>query len=392
MDNPVRPASDPQDPGFLVPQIVQSFRQLPISLIVNLANGLILAAVLWGAVPTPALLSWSGLLVAVTGARFLSLRAFRNASPRSEPDLAVWTKYFVAGACAAGVVWGLSGILLFHPSSFPHQIVLAFVLGGMVAGAVPLLSSVRYAYGCFAIPVVVPIGIRMMWVGDRIHLVMGLLMIIFGLTMLATSAQVHRLFRDAEKLRRELFSSSEVAQALEYLVRLDSLTGIPNRRLFEEELGKEWARAKRDHAPLSLIMADIDHFKEYNDHYGHPAGDLCLVDVAQTMHHALSRPGDVAARIGGEEFAILLPQTDLDGAIAVAEQLRERILALNLPHEASPVASQVTLSFGVSSSELASVSSPAELIRTSDIALYEAKRCGRNQIVAARETVSVRVA
>lgn len=392
MDNPVRPASDSQDTGLLVPQIVQSFRQLPISLIVNLANGFILAAVLWNAVPASVLLSWSGLLVAVTGARFLSLRAFRNASPRSESDHAYWTKHFLAGACAAGVVWGLSGILLFDPASFPHQVVLAFVLGGMVAGAVPLLSSVSHAYWCFVIPVVVPISIRMMMTGDRIHLVMGLMMVIFGLAMLATSAQVHRLFRDSEKLRRELFSSTEVAQALEYLVRLDSLTGIPNRRLFEEELSKEWARAKRDHAPLSLIMVDIDHFKEYNDHYGHPAGDLCLVDVAQAMHHALSRPGDMVARIGGEEFAFLLPQTDLSGAVSVAEQIRERILDLNFPHEASPVANQVTLSFGVSSSELVSVTSPAELIRTSDIALYEAKRCGRNQIMAAPETASVRVA
>jgi diguanylate cyclase (GGDEF)-like protein len=140
-----------------------------------------------------------------------------------------------------------------------------------------------------------------------------------------------------------LFSSTEVAQALEYLVRLDSLTGIPNRRLFEEELSKEWARAKRDNAPLSLIMVDIDHFKEYNDHYGHPAGDLCLVEVAQAMHHTLSRPGDVVARIGGEEFAFLLPQTDLSGAISVVEQIRD-ILVLNLPHEASPAASHVTLS------------------------------------------------
>lgn len=392
MDNPARPSSDSRDPGILVPQIVQSFRQLPISLIVNLANGFILAAVLWSAVPTPALLIWSGLLIAVTGARFLTLRAFRNTAPSSESDHAYWTKYFLAGTCAAGVVWGLSGILLFHPSSFPHQVVLAFVLGGMVAGAVPLLSSVRHAYWCFAIPVVVPISIRLMWVGDRIHLVMGLLMVIFGLTMLATSARVQRLFRDAEKLRRELYSAIEVEQALEYLVRLDSLTGIPNRRLFEEELSKEWARAKRDHAPFSLIMADIDHFKEYNDHYGHPAGDVCLVEVAQAMHHGLSRPGDVVARIGGEEFAFLLPQTDLSGAIAVAEQIRERILALNLPHEASPVASHVTLSFGVSSSELGSVSSPAELIRTSDIALYEAKRYGRDQIVAAQKTASVLVA
>ncbi len=392
MDTPVQPSSDSQDPGILVPQIAQSFRQLSISLIVNLAVGLILAAVLWGAVPTSVLLTWAGLLIAVTGARFLSFRAFRNASPRNASDLAVWTKYFLAGACAAGMVWGLSGILLFDRSSFPHQVVLAFVLGGMVAGAVPLLSPVRHAYWCFAIPVMVPISIRMMLAGDRIHLVMGLMMVIFSLAMLATSALVHRLFRDAEKLRRELYSSIEVEQALEYLVRLDSLTGIPNRRLFEEELGKEWARAKRNNAPVSLIMVDIDHFKEYNDHYGHPAGDLCLVDVAQAMHHTLSRPGDVVARIGGEEFAFLLPQTDLNGAISVAEQIRERILALNLPHEASPVASQVTLSFGVSSSELASVSSPADLIRTSDIALYEAKRCGRNQIVAAQKTVSVLVA
>jgi diguanylate cyclase (GGDEF)-like protein len=384
----VQKSSDFPDPGIPVPQIAQSFRQLPISLIVNLANGLILVVVLWDAVPPRILLTWSGLLIAVTGARFLTLRAFRNASPRTESDHAVWANYFLAGACAAGVVWGMSGILLFHPSSFPHQIVLAFVLGGMLAGAVPLLSSVSHAYWCFAIPIVVPISIQMMLVGDRIHLIMGLMMTIFGLAMLATSAQVHRLFHDSERLRRELFSSIEVKQALEYLVRLDGLTGIPNRRLFEEEFSKEWARAKRDQEPLALITADIDHFKEYNDHYGHPAGDLCLVEVAQAMYHALSRPGDVAARIGGEEFAILLPQTDLNGAISVAEQIRERVLALNLLHEASPVASQVTLSFGVSSSELASGSSPAELIRTSDVALYEAKRCGRNQIVAAEKTAS----
>lgn len=388
MDSPVPQSSVSQHAGIRVPQIVQSFRQLPISLIVNLTIGLILAAVLWNVVSTSVLLAWAGLLVAVTGARYLTLRAFKNAAPKSEAELADWTRYFLAGACAAGMVWGLSGILLFHPSSYPHQVVLAFVLGGMVAGAVPLLSSVRHAYACFAIPVVLPISLRMMGTGDRIHFVMGLMMLIFGVAMLATSAQVQRLFRNAEKLRRELYSSIEVEQALEYLVRLDSLTGIPNRRLFEEALDKEWARAKRDPAPLSLIMVDIDHFKEYNDHYGHPAGDLCLVDVAQAMHRALSRPGDVVARIGGEEFAFLLPNTDLCGAIAVAEQIRERILALGLPHEASPVACHVTLSFGVSSSELAAVSSPAELIRTSDIALYEAKRRGRNQIVAAAQTAS----
>jgi diguanylate cyclase (GGDEF)-like protein len=377
-----QPSASP-DPRILIPQIEQSFRQLPISLIVNLVNGLILAAVLWDATSTPIVLTWLLLLIAVTGGRYLTLRAFRKAMPRNELELAVWTNYFVAGAFAAGVVWGASGVLLFHPGSFPHQVVLAFVLGGMVAGALPLLSSVRHAYWYFTIPAVVPISIRLLSVGDPMHLVMGLMIAIFGIAMLASSTNVHRLFRDSERLRRELRSSIELGQALENLVRLDSLTGIPNRRLFEEELNKEWGRAGRNRETLSVIIADIDHFKEYNDHYGHPAGDRCLVKVAQAMHRALSRPGDLVARIGGEEFAFLLPRTNLSGAISVAEQIREHVLALNLPNEAAPVAKQVTLSFGVSSSDVVSVSSPADLIRASDVALYEAKRRGRNQIAAA---------
>jgi diguanylate cyclase (GGDEF)-like protein len=378
----VQQPSRPPDPDILTARIEQSYRQLSISLVVNLVNGLLLAVVLWGAASAPVLLIWSLLLITVTGARFLTLRAFRKATLGAQLDHAAWTKHFVVGACAAGVVWGASGVLLFHPSSFPHQVFLAFVLGGMVAGAVPLLSSVPHAYRYFAIPVVIPISIRMLSVGDSIHLIMGLMIAVFGIAMLASSAQVYRLYRESENLRRELLSSMELSHTLEHLVHLDSLTGIPNRRFFEKELMKEWGRAQRDSQTLAVIFADIDYFKEYNDLHGHPAGDRCLVDVAQTMLRTLSRPGDVVARIGGEEFAFLLPRTKLSGAISVAEQMRERILTLNLPHEASPVAYQVTLSFGVASSDDASVSSPADLIRASDVALYEAKRRGRNQIAA----------
>lgn len=385
METHVQQPSGSPDPEILRPPIERSFRQLPISLMVNLANGLVLAVALWDAASAPVLLTWSLSLIAVTGTRYLTLRTFRKVAPATELDHVAWTHYFVAGACAAGVVWGASGVLLFHPSSLPHQVVLAFVLGGMVAGAVPLLSSVGHAYWCFAIPAVLPISIRMLSVGDPIHLIMGLMIAIFGIAMLASSAQVHRLFRDSERLRRELLSSIELGRALENLARLDSLTGIPNRRLFEEELNKEWGRAEREKETLSVIIADIDHFKEYNDLYGHPAGDRCLVKVAQTMRRELYRPGDLVARIGGEEFAFLLPRTQLSGAISVAEQIRASIIALNLPHEATAVARQVTLSFGVSSSDDVSVTSPADLIRASDVALYEAKRRGRNQIAATKK-------
>lgn len=380
METNGRLSSNFQDPGLLDPQIDQSFRQLPISLVVNLVNGIILVAVLWDANSAPVLLLWLLLQITVTGARYLSLRAYRKASSRATVDYAAWSRYFVLGAFGSGIVWGVAGLLLFHPTSFPHQVFLVFVLGGMVAGAVPLLSSVDHAYWYFALPTVVPVAMQMLSMGDPVHLIMGVMIAIFAVAMLSSSVRVHNLFRDSESLRRELLSSIQLSRALEHLVRLDTLTQIPNRMLFEEELKKEWGRAERHRETLSVIIADIDYFKEYNDLYGHPAGDQCLIHVAQAMQHALARPGDVVARIGGEEFAFLLPRTDLSGAIAVAEQIRERILALNLPHDASRAARQVTLSFGVASSDDVSFSSPAGLIRASDVALYEAKRRGRNQI------------
>ena len=368
------------DPDVLAAQIEHGYRQLPIALIVSLVNGLILLAVLWGAIAAPVLLGWSLLLIAVMGGRYLLLRAFRRATRAKPLDHDSWQRNFVMGSCAAGLVWGLSGVLLFHPDSFPHQVFLAFVLGGMVAGAIPLMSSVNHAYRCFAIPVVLPISIQMFAVGDRVHLIMGLMTLVFGIAMLVSAAQVQRLFQESESLRQRLFSSVKAGQALEQMMRQDVLTGIANRRLFEEELEKEWRRAQREKGKLSIISADIDHFKEYNDLYGHPAGDECLVKVAKTMEAALYRPGDIVARIGGEEFAFLLPQTDLSGATSVADLMRQRIIDLNLPHAGSPTAEQVTMSFGIASSDNASVSSATDLLRASDVALYDAKSQGRNRI------------
>jgi diguanylate cyclase (GGDEF)-like protein len=361
-------------------QIERCYRQLPISLVINLVNGLILIAVLWTAAATSSLLIWMLLLIIVTAVRFLALRAFINAPRGAGFNHSIWQRRFVIGACAAGLVWGTAGVLLFHPDSFPHQVFLAFVLGGMVAGAIPLLSSIDNAYRCFAIPVVLPISIQLLALGDRVHVIMGLMVAIFAAAMLASSAQVQRLFKESDNLRHKLFSSIEAGQALEQMVRLDALTGIANRRLFEEALEREWGRAQRDSLSLSVITADIDHFKEYNDHYGHPAGDACLIKVAQTMEKALDRPGDVVARIGGEEFAFLLPGTTLSGAKIVAETVRERIRELNLPHDGVPTPGQVTLSFGIASSDPPAIASPADLLRASDMALYDAKRHGRNEI------------
>jgi diguanylate cyclase (GGDEF)-like protein len=181
----------------------------------------------------------------------------------------------------------------------------------------------------------------------------------------------------------------QMADALRNAAYQDGLTKIANRRQFEETLQREWLRAQRQGSPTALLMIDIDAFKKYNDHYGHPAGDRCLQAVAQAIQQAVHRPADLAARYGGEEFAVLLPETDSCGARFLALHLLQAVSALRLPHAGSPVADHVTLSIGVSAFEHgaavlagsagAEFPAAARLLAAADQALYAAKEGGRCQ-------------
>lgn len=161
--------------------------------------------------------------------------------------------------------------------------------------------------------------------------------------------------------------------------RLDGLTNIPNRRHFDETLSAEWKRCRRADAPLSVVLGDIDFFKQFNDIYGHPAGDSCLTAVAGSLHEALFRVEDMVARYGGEEFAAILPGTDGEGARAVAERMRRAARELCIPH-ARGVGGLVSCSFGIASIHPDADSLPQQLLQAADAGLYRAKRAGRNQI------------
>ncbi|RMG55464.1 MAG: GGDEF domain-containing protein [Gammaproteobacteria bacterium] len=164
---------------------------------------------------------------------------------------------------------------------------------------------------------------------------------------------------------------------------VDELTRIPNRRSFFEHLDREWRRQLRrgeKARPVSLLLIDIDFFKRYNDHYGHPAGDRCLKRIAGLIAQAAQRPGDLAARIGGEEFVLLLPETDLEAARDLAEALRDRVEQEAIPHRESPIDHHVTISIGVASLIPGGNVPPSELVHGADHALYEAKRAGRNLV------------
>jgi diguanylate cyclase (GGDEF)-like protein len=169
-------------------------------------------------------------------------------------------------------------------------------------------------------------------------------------------------------------------QELQRLAYLDGLTQIPNRRQFDERLDQEWRKMQRDQMPLALILCDVDYFKQYNDAYGHQAGDDCLRHVAKAITTVARRPADLAARYGGEEFVVLLPNTPLTGAVAVAKVMQAEIKALQLPHQDSEVAPDVTMSFGVSCLIPSDCQGPEQLLQQVDQALYQAKTAGRNQI------------
>ena len=177
-------------------------------------------------------------------------------------------------------------------------------------------------------------------------------------------------------LTRKLDSAN---QELKRLTSLDGLTGIPNRRHFDEVLDREWRRAMRQGDELSILMCDIDFFKLYNDTFGHQAGDECLCKVAQALTASMDRGGDLLARYGGEEFVAVLPGTSLSGASHVAAQMRKAINELALEHPGSPVG-HVTASFGVASAVAMPETNPQNIVGAADRALYKAKNAGRNRV------------
>ncbi len=174
---------------------------------------------------------------------------------------------------------------------------------------------------------------------------------------------------------------SQKLRKADLLAASDGLTQIPNRRGFDAHLEHQWALMVREQRPISIILCDVDHFKLFNDFYGHLAGDDCLKTIAQALHSALARPDDLVARYGGEEFAVILPLTPEKGALKVAERMQNSISQLRVPHDPSPIHPYITLSMGIACTVPSYERSPSELLEQADRLLYLAKDRGRNQIV-----------
>jgi two-component system, chemotaxis family, response regulator WspR len=204
-----------------------------------------------------------------------------------------------------------------------------------------------------------------------------------------SKAYLNQLQRDAAYLalhdsQRKLM---EINVELQRLTQVDGLTGLSNRRYFDEYIEAQWKLAFRAQSPLSLLMIDVDNFKLYNDTYGHPAGDEVLKSIAIAMHKGLARATDLAARFGGEEFAVILPLTPREPLEALGERLLRTVENLHIPHSASTVGDYVTISVGGASTVPQPGDSLLRLIEMADAALYESKKSGKNRVVTCKATV-----
>ncbi|UTW13923.1 GGDEF domain-containing protein [Marinobacterium rhizophilum] len=356
-------------------------------------------------------------------ALYLCFAAWRRRQNGKAVESASWRHLHVAGFVAAALTWAIVGLYVEYSLPFADAAFIYVCLAGMVAGSVVSTASVSpRMFLIFSAITLLPLSLVLLISLEPQKIAMGLVCVgffVFSLRSIyriadifegfvASSVVNEQLLRELRQEQRQVLKLNEqlrediemrsrteqqlraqkqraesLAEKLYALSSIDGLTEIPNRRYFDEHFTEEWSRALRVQSVLSLIICDIDYFKDFNDRYGHLMGDDCLKAVASTLDLHARRAGDAVTRFGGEEFAIILPGIGLQEACMLAEQMREAVMALGIAHTESRVSDLVTISMGVACTIPSKDARPDMLIQHADEALYRAKHQGRNQVVSA---------
>jgi diguanylate cyclase (GGDEF)-like protein len=341
----------------------------------SVGGGVLLGAMFWPRAEHAVVLGWGVAYLAMIWIRYRLALRFRGAPPGVDTS-GRWLRAFRLAVGLSGVLWGAYAVYLATLANPMQLAVVALTVGALLSGAAIAYSVVFSAYLAFALPAVVPLGVFLVWRGGADATFLGVLLLIWTAFM---SRSAHR-FRDFALLSLGYqFENAQLVEQLNRLARTDALTGIANRRGFDEALAAAWARAAVDGGSVAVAVGDVDHFKAYNDAYGHPEGDACLRAVATAIARAADACGGLAARVGGEEFALLLPGGDTTRTTALAETMRAGLEAAAIPHCHAGARGVVTLSFGVAAAQARGGDAQA-LLAAADRALYAAKAAGRNRV------------
>jgi diguanylate cyclase (GGDEF)-like protein len=385
MPNEINITRDFKD-EILREQVRLTFSQLPTMQVTALIVALVLCYVVRHLVPHANIVTWILLLLAVVAGRIVMY--YRFLGVRDQPfEGAYWKNAYLLLALLSGMTWGLSAFMIFPAGDYGLISLFVLVVASLSASTTISHSSLKYGAALWAVPAMLLYAVRCFLDGGEFEYTVGVLIVLYLFTILNHSFKHHKVIVSTISLKFENLALLEEVQKGNDILRrtsaIDGLTGLANRQSFDECMDREWRRAMREHRPISLIMLDIDHFKLFNDNYGHQGGDDCLKKVAAVIAGSAKRPADLAARYGGEEFMVVLPDTDVRGATEIAEKLRIEVEILGVPHAFSATASVVTVSIGVASLVPGQNMDSSELIKLVDTRLYAAKHDGRNRVKVA---------
>jgi len=333
----------------------------------NLAGSMTLAIGLWDTAQHSLLIAWLIVVIVFNVARWFMWQRVPTEF-NSELESHRLEKWFVASIAISGILWGLAGGLFYVSDQPENSLFLAAFIVGMCAAATASLSYHLFAYPVFILPAITPVTLHLISDNLLVANVIGVV-IPFYFTLLYLLSR--KIYQTAHESILGRINS-------QYQATYDHLTGVANRRAFEAAMKREWYRAMRGKQVLSLVIADIDDFKRCNDTHGHAVGDRVLRSVAELLERHIRRGADVVARVGGEEFAIILPDTDLDDVFALVEAIRVDVRTTADSHDKQ--IPQVTMSFGVSSVVPDSSLDTGLLFSRADAALYKAKREGKDRV------------
>jgi diguanylate cyclase (GGDEF)-like protein len=373
-----------------IEQVILLYIKPPGRALVHLIPALMIYWLVRGYAPPIIAVTWLITLTVINILRYLDISSTRT-KLHTITDYRVLETKFALGCGALGTAYGL-GLFLFLPL-LPHlnQITVLGVIVTVIPVALVSFSTNKLSFLLYFLPALGLPVFQCLLQGDLFHIYIAIFGIIYLYVVITLFDWHYDVLTEAINLRLtnqglviSLTGSNKQLEALnkrlEAISTVDSLTNLANRRYFDDALQRELLRAQRAKTPISLIMLDIDFFKQYNDEYGHVTGDNCLRLISTVLQENVKRPGDMAARYGGEEFCIIMPETDQKGAYNLAEQIKQEVESLNIPHAKSKIVSHVTVSMGTATTIPGLHVTTTMLINAADKALYTAKRDGRNTI------------
>lgn len=347
-------------------------RQTPNAIAGHLVAAALVVYALAPVVSLGRLIAWWLVLAAVSGVRFIAAWQFNRRWPIDDASLPAWSRWLLFLTFLQTLMWGMASVLAW-PDSTEYRAVLTAILAGVIAAGGVILAIHRRSFHIYCLPIAIPVTIQLLLTGGRLEWIMAILVVLYsGLLMVAV-----------DRLASAFFEGLVVRMKMQALSRTDPLTQLANRRGFDEYLSDMWQNSVRSSQSLGLILADVDYFKNYNDQYGHPQGDEALRRMGEIMNGVASRGTDLCARIGGEEFAIIMPSTDFGGVLKVADEIRAAFHEARMDHGGSPY-DIVTVSMGVANVVPGKNDSIDDFFNATDQALYRAKKAGRDRIERAR--------